>query len=39
MKIDLFADNFVAALPSVLITCFGNSAPREAPRRVLGENL
>jgi hypothetical protein len=39
MKMDLFADNFVAPLSSVLIYWHVNSAPRKAARRVLGKNL
>jgi hypothetical protein len=39
MKMDLFADNFVAPLSSVLIYKRVNSAPRKATRRVLDKNL
>ncbi len=39
MKMDLFSDNFVALLSSVLIYGRVNSAPRKAVRRILGKNL
>jgi hypothetical protein len=38
VKASLLSDNCVAALSSVLITWFGNSAPRKAPCLVLGQN-